>query len=88
MEHLREGTLELSNRTADRALIQKVPGDSSLYAGDTILDDVPSFEQIGRDTGPFSLTSPEFRLYSAPISPPESFMPRIFSSPVTDVTDG
>ena len=62
----------------NEALLLDSGEESSIYAGATILDDVPPFELNGIDAGPIS---PMETPHSSPIAPPEEFTPRIFSSP-------
>ena len=80
IEDLQNDDLEDTNNVVDNAILQKIDGQSALYAGETILGDVVSFEDNGFECGPISPTQLSDRSYG-PVSPPQDFAPKVFSSP-------
>ena len=81
IEWLQETTAEESYETNNLGWLRPLPNDSTMYAGETILQDVRSFGSNGQDMGPISPLSPTpFGSSFGPITPSQNFKPRIFSS--------
>ena len=79
IEFLQEGSLENSLTLADYAVLETT--GPSLPAGDTIIADAVSFGSNGVDLGPIEEELDPDSFMLGPISPPSSFVPRVFSSP-------
>ena len=80
IENLQDGNLDFESDLYNDAHLAGMSDDLSVYAGGTILEDVPPFEHNGTDMG---LVSPFSISYSSPIAPPDEFAPKIFSSPAS-----